>query len=292
MATWLSIVDIVNEFGLEAQAADYEAVRDELKKVMSSSHPDRNGGNFSSEECKNRFLRAQEALGFLELRAQAGSAMIPVSQLPAVISALSQALATTSSSNANALQSNYMPDARARISRRYTLPKIGSGVFATVTGFLVAFSDKFATHPLLGPLLNERVSQQFLLLLMMSSGFFFLLSWYKEKQSEAKAEYLMSESALGRLFKIIKVESTANGETHRINSRQILKAVEIISGNIYTYPSGLLSSIALYMSRSRVDLQTIENAAAIQTQRLIERKVLTRVDAASIDALYDVHHSS
>ena len=287
MASWLSIIDVVNEFGLKAQGADFEAVRDELKKIMSSIHPDKNGGNFSSEEDKSRFLRAQEALRFLEFSVQASSAMIPVSQLPAVISALSQALATPSSSNANALQSNYMPDAKARISRRYTLPKIGSGVFAAATGFLVAFSDKFDKHPLLGPLLNERMSQIFLLTLMMYSGFFFLLSWYKEKQSEANAEYLMSESALGQLFEIISHELTANSEIRRVSSRQILEAVASISG--YRRNSGLFT---LVIFGSRVDLQTIENAAAIQTQRLIERKVLTRVDVASIDAWYDVHHSS
>ena len=287
MASWLSIVDIINEFGLKAQGADFEEVRDELRKIMSSFHPDRNGGNFSSEEDKSRFLRAQEALHFLELNAQAGSAMIPVSQLPAVISALSQAFTTTSLSNANALQLNYMPDARARISRRYTLPKIGSGVFAADTGFLVAFSDKFDKHPLLGPLLNERMSQLMLLALMVYSGVFFIFSWYKEKQSEANAEYLMSESALGQLFEIITHKTTANGEMQRVSSRQILEAVESVSGCRHNS-----SLFALAIFGSRVELQTIENAAAIQTQRLIERKVLSRVDVASIDAWYDVHHSS
>lgn len=287
MASWLSIIDIVDEFGLQAQGADFEAVRDELKKIMSSIHPDKNGGSFSSEDDKSRFLRIQEALRFLELSAQASSAMIPVSQLPAVISALSQALAIPSSSNAKALQSNYMPDARARISRLYTLPKIGSGVFAAITGFLVAFSDKFDKHPILGPLLNERTSQMFLLMLMMYSGFFFLFSWYKEKQSETNAEYLMSESALGQLFEIITHELTKSGETRRVSSLQICEAVERVSG--YRRNS---SFFVPAIFSSRVDLQTIESAAAIQTQRLIERKVLTRVDVASIDAWYDVHHSS
>lgn len=287
MASWLSIIDIINEFGLQAQGADFEAVRDELKKIMSSIHPDKNGGIFSSEEDKSKFLRAQEALCFLESNAQESSAMIPVSQLPAVISALSQALATSSTSNASALQSNYMPDARARISRRYTLPKIGSGVFAAATGFLVAFSDKFDKHPILGPLLNERTSQICLLVLMMYSGLFFLLSWYREKQSEANAEYLMSESALRQLFKIITYKLTADGESRRVSSQQILQAVESVSG--YRRNSSL---IGLAFFGSRVDLQTIESAAAIQIQRLIERKVLTRVDVASIDAWYDVHHSS
>lgn len=287
MASWFSIVDIINEFGLKAQGADFEEVRDELRKIMSSVHPDRNGGNFSSEEDKSRFLRAQEALRFLELNAHAGSALIPVSQLPAVISALSQALTTTSSSNANALQLNYMPDARARISRRYTLPKIGSGVFAAATGFLVAFSDKFDKHPLLGPLLNERMSQLILLALMVYSGMFFIFSWYKEKQSEANAEYLMSESALGQLFEIITNKTTTNDEMRRVSSRQILEAVESVSG--YRRNSSLLG---LAIFGSRVELQTIENAAAIQTQRLIERKVISRVDIVSIDAWYDVNHSS
>lgn len=116
---------------------------------------------------------------------------------------------------------------------------------------------------------------------------FFIFSWYKEKQSEANAEYLMSESALGQLFEIITNKTTTNDEMRRVSSRQILEAVESVSG--YRRNSSLLG---LAIFGSRVELQTIENAAAIQTQRLIERKVLSRVDIVSIDAWYDVNHSS
>lgn len=287
MASWLSIADIVTELDLKAPTDDPEAVRDELKRIMTSIHPDRNGGSFSSEEDKSRFLRAQEALRFIEISAKESSAMIPVSQLPAVITALSQALAIPLSSNASALQSNYMPDARARISRRYIFPKISSGVFAAATGFLVAFSDKFDKHPILGPLLNERISQLTLLTLMMYGALLFLIFWYKEKQSETNAEYLTSESALGQIFRALEKESTINGESRRISSRNIFEAVEAISGGRRN--SGFLLS-PFFMTR--VDLKTIENAAAIQTQRLIERKVLTRVDVAAIDAWYDIHHPS
>ncbi|MFK0268312.1 hypothetical protein [Pseudomonas asiatica] len=287
MASWSSTIDIINEFSLKSQDTELESVREELKKIMSSVHPDRNGGNFSSEEDKSRFLRVQEALRFLELNAHTGSAMIPVSQLPAVINALSQALSTTSSPNANALQSNYMPDARARISRRYALPKIGSGVFAAVTGFLFAFPEKLGEHPILGPMMNETVTQALLLSLMMYSGLFFVISWYKEKRAEANAEYLMSESALSQLFDIITNNSRENSETRRVSSRQILEAVECVAEQ--NRNSG---SLALLIFGSRVELPTIESAAAIQTQRLIERKVLTRVNVVSIDAWYDFHHSS
>lgn len=285
MTDWTSIVDVAREFGLQEHETDALALRDSLKRVMSSVHPDKNGGSFKSDQDKALFMRTKAALDYLELQSQSGLALIPLSQLPAIVSAVSQALNARPAMDSHALQSNYMADAKARISRRFVLPKIGSGVFATITGFLVAFPDKFENHPILGEFLGERITQ--LMLLSMVSGLFFVLAWYRERQAEARAEYLMSARALGDLFEMVIRHANLSVSSRRVSSRHIMDEVQNLAGyraHSLPFPMAVLGS--------RVDLQTLEKVASIQTQRLVERKLLTRIDVASLDTWYDLQSGS
>lgn len=284
MHTWSSPVEIAAEFGLDQHVSDTETLRSELKKLVASLHPDRNGGSFPSEADKAKFLRAKSAMDFLEVHSQSSMAMIPLSQLPAVVSAVAQALALRSPSEVNTLQASYLVDARERIARHFVLPKVGSGVFAAITGFLVAFPDKFEKHPLLGPLLEGRLAQYFLLTILGYSALAFALVWYKERIAESRAEYLMSESALGRVFELLIHADRQDESPVKVSSHQILAAVMAVTG----HHRHALSSPLLLFARTRLDLATIEKAAAIQTQRLVERKVLSKVDVPSLDTWYEI----
>jgi len=285
MQNWTSSVEIAAAFGLEQYASDTESLRSEVKKLVASLHPDRNGGSFPSEADKTKFLRAKSAMDFLEAHSQSAMAMIPVSQLPAVVSAVAQALALRTPSELPSLQASYLVDARQRISRQFFLPKIGSGVFAAITGFLVAFPDKFEKHLLLGPLLEGRLAQYFLLTLLGYSALAFALVWYKERLAESHAEYLMSEPALGRLFQVLLHTAREDGEGTRVSSSQIFDAVAELAGH---HRYALRPFPFMPLARPRLDLSTVEKAASIQTQRLVERKVLSKIDMPSLDTWYEV----
>lgn len=277
MHVWTSLEQVVADFGIAPNLSDYESVRSELRKITAALHPDKNGGSFASESDKARFLRAQSAIEFLDAVGNPASAMIPVAQLPAIVSAVAQALTVRPQSDVQSLHSAFLSEARSRISRHFLLPKIGSGVFAAITGFLVAFPDKFEKHPYLGPLLQERTTQLFILTLLMYSVVGFAFTWYRERVAESRAEYLMSESAMGRLFEIL-----TQSYHHIVSSRQILEAVAQVAGSSLQMPP----SPFLLLSRPRLDLQTLEKAASIQTQRLVERRVLAKVEVLSLDAWY------
>lgn len=285
MTNWTSIADVAREFGLQEHETDALALRDSLKKIMSSAHPDKNGGSFKSDQDKALFMRTKDALDYIEHQSQSGLALIPLSQLPAIVSAISQALSARPAMDYQALQSNYMADAKARISRNFVLPKISSGVFAAITGFLVAFPDKFEKHPILGPILGERTTQLILLTMVAYSGIFFMLAWYVERRTEARVEYLMSEKALGKLFEMITHHTSSGAPTYRVSSSLIIEAVQNLAG-YRSHP------LPLPFFSLRVDLQTLEKVASIQTQRLVDRKLLTRVDVASLDTWYDLHSRS
>jgi len=285
MQVWTSPAEIVTEFGIEQHLSDPDSLRTELRKIVTALHPDKNEGAFASDEDKTKFLKAQSAIDFLEIHSRSAMAMIPVSQLPAIVSAFAQALAVRTPGEIQSLQASFLVDAHTRISRKFLLPKIGSGVFAAVTGFLVAFPDKFANNPILGPILQERSTQIILFCLLFYSAIGFAFVWYKEKLAESRAEYLMSESALKHLFEILAGMGKLEGNRKRISSGQILDVVAELAGHSRYRQHQPLSAFI----RSRLDLATIEKAASLQTQRLVERKVLSKVETPSIETWYEMH---
>ena len=126
---------------------------------MSAVHPDKSGGSFDSDQDKALFMRTKTALDYLELQSQSSLALIPLSQMPAIVNAVSLALAARPVLDSQALESKYVADAKARISERFVPRKIGSGAFAAITAFLVAFPDKFEKHLILGPILGGEMAQ-------------------------------------------------------------------------------------------------------------------------------------
>lgn len=267
MSDWKSVEDVAKEFGVKLDLAGDEGVRSELRRIMATLHPDKHGGEFASDSDKEKYLRAQKAVEFLDA-AKDSLAMIPVSQLPAIVTAVAQAL-SFQTQNPQVARATVLAEARSYISSRFILPKIGSGLFAGLIGLLVAFSDRFAEHPIIGPFLQNDISQSTLLSLMLMSAIGFACTWVIEQRSQAKAEYLMSEHAMAELY-----ETLANSQRKKISSRHIFDAVR--RGHRGFYGVGASS------------VQMLEQVAAFQTQRLVERGVLTKMNVAALDAWFEI----
>lgn len=267
--TWNSKSAIATEFGLDLSASD-EELRSELRKIRGPVHPDKNGGVFQSESDEQRYLRATSAIEFLDSPSESAMALIPVTQLPAIVSAIAQAMTVPGQAQLQAMERAYVVDAHARISQQFFLPKVGSGVFAAVIGFLVVFPGNFEKHAILGPLLATPQAQEFMLICLLMSAVGFGVLWLTERRTEAHADYLMSESALMKLYSRIEPASF-QGDVQKISSRNITEELAAMAGT---------------HSRRSSSMSVFEKAAAIQIQRLIERKVLIKLDEPAIDTWY------
>lgn len=282
MATrWNTTDDIARAFDM-APGTDVGSIRTQLRKCISELHPDRSGGSFRSEADKTKYLEATDAIEQLDAWEQTSQALVPIAHLPAVIAALSDALAPRNAADSLSLHTAAIEDARTRLSRIYAGPKIGSGAFAAVAAFLFGFSDKLSNNPILGPLFSSNAAHLLLLSVAAYSGVFFVMAWIRERQAEARAEYIMSESALDRIFTVMLDLARRNDPPTYVSSDQVKEAVQRVGG-VRPGPMRVMSLGVL------LDLPTIEKAASIQIQRLIERKVLTRIDRRSIQTWYEIH---
>jgi hypothetical protein len=308
MQKWTSVEQIASEFELSEHAANIVALRDELKKVIQSLHPDKTGGEFIDDDKKLRFLRAKEAMDFIELHSQNSAALIPVSQLPALIAAFSQAMAVRPTTDSVSLETIALNDSRIRIAKRFKLPKIGSTVFGSAALFFVTFADKFEKNTLLGPLLQTTAAQFLLAAAVLVSCYVFIVTWLREKTAEERAEFVVSEAALRDVFEEIRDLSIHSSNQGRVSSQDILRSVRHVSAfrsrresEIYRrdnfehmheseiYRRHGPGRMVQALVTPNLDTAMVEKAAALQTQRLVERKLLTRIDLVSIDSWFEVN---
>lgn len=291
---WTTPADLVREFRLDKYTDDPKALRAVLVKRMSKLHPDKYVERPRSKTEKEKYYLLHDAIDFLDLYERNSKSLIPVSQLPAIISEISKALAIHSNNEATSVQSKALADFRVRLSHRLVFPRIGSAIFAGIAAFLVAISDKFFDDPILGLLFHNTGIQTLLLVIICYSALLFLLTWTRERRSDAIAEHLMSESALDEVLSNIILIAEARGTPDRVSSIYILQAIRRAAG-IYLGPSPSLPALyidlarRLFFLRPWLDLPTIESAANLQKQRLVERKVLFPMETPSTVSWYRIN---
>jgi hypothetical protein len=197
---WISVQQLVDDLQLNGACTDIEGLRKTIAGEMASIHPDRNGGDFQSPEVKERFHQLQQAEEWLQQQADSANALVPISQLPAIIAALAPALTQSPRAEAAQLRTDCRDDERRALRNRYALPKIGSGVFATISGALFTFSGSLAEHPVLGRFATDPMFPMFLGAFSLYAGMFFVTTWWAERREEDRFEWLMSEGGRRETF--------------------------------------------------------------------------------------------
>jgi hypothetical protein len=278
---------LVAELGLTQLLPDLEALKSELQKLVLGLHPDKTGGAFKCDHDKARFMRARRAVDLLnaEPGADDGDDGAAAGPLPGTPRAIGDARPLRIRPEiARRLQARTMAYARDRISRYFAVPKIGSATVAAVLLLLVGLSHELAGHPLLGPLLADPDAATFLVATAGLGAMGTLALWLCERRAEARAAHLMSEAALGDIFEQARRCADRHGRAGRLSEFDIRQGIEmLIDGrrDERRSPRGRLFARVL-------DLTTVEGISALQTQRLLERRVIRPSTTPSIEMLYEV----
>ncbi len=276
MTRWNDIKDLKSRFGIADSDPNNLALKSAIKSRMLELHPDKNDGDFTSKDCQQEFMDCADALEFIEsLDANSKALIAATNQSELMI--LIKELAESRTQESKALRyENIITSLKARSSKSFTLPKIGSGTFAAITAFLIAFPDNIKDNPLLGGLLSSSLGQIFLLYLLALSSFAFVMSWIIERSAEAKMEYLTSESFGRSLAKQI----------HRFldNENQVSesKIRELIDSEIRFYGRSIF---ARYLGAG-LRISDYEKIAQLQIERLKENNVIEVLDRKGFDVRY------
>ncbi len=248
-----------------------------LKDLRSSLHPDKNGGTFSSEEEKKRYHFLDEAVKQVELKNQSDNQLIPISQLPALIETITKTISTQNKPNSIELEKAYKESFRSELSRKYMGSKIGSGIFAAITGFLFTQASDLIKHPIVGPFFDTEIGMQYLIISFVGSIVLFVITWIYERREETLSNYLLSEEALRDIYSIVRKHSDGGV----IETNDIRRAIRHNYGQRYLSPFNRLL-------RPRLGSAIIDKILEVQLQKLIDRKVIEVVDTPSIELVYRV----
>ena len=272
------------ELGLAEHLQNTEALKAELQKIVVALHPDKTGGEFKSDRDKARFMQARTAvkvLGAERLGEEPAGAM----PLPGGPRALGDAaLSRKWRDTTRHLQRRMLADARERVSCCFAGPRNGSAAAAAVMLLLAAIPDQFERHQLLGPLLATPGLEAFLLALGLVSGTASAVLWAWERSAHRRAEHLMSEAALAEILQQARRCAERNGRIGTLSAFDIRRGVDIL-----THGRGERVQARGGWGLARgLDLETLENISVLQTQRLLDRRVIRVCSTPSIEVLYEV----
>jgi hypothetical protein len=190
MATWKSFADLKRDLGLE-NGLEVEAVKKSVRQELSTLHPDRHGGKFESASDEERFHILTAALAYCE--SGRSTALVPVEDIPALVTAIAQAISTAQAPTLAQQRGEYRETVRADLHRHAIPMRIGSGVFAGVCTGLLAVSKQFADDPLLGMWIASPMGRLVLLSMALYAGIFFVMSWWSEQKQGARLEWLSTD---------------------------------------------------------------------------------------------------
>ena len=200
--SWRSLEELSTEFGLGA-SADREAVRSELQRRLAALHPDKNGGEFASEEQKGEFHRLSEALEFLESPASMPTAVVTNTEMSTrTLQCLEQiekllARAESRRSASPGTSAEHRDAVTREATTRFRASWIRSSVFASMAGSIVAFSQALPNNAVLGWIADSAIITGFLSVAFLAAGALALVGRLKEDRTRHHASWLLSEEGLG-----------------------------------------------------------------------------------------------
>lgn len=275
---------LARELGLGACAHSTEALKAELQKIVLALHPDKSGGEFTSDGDKARFMKARRAIELLNggTAADAPGAATPLAGAPRALTDTSAP--APSLENEHRLQVLLLADARTRIGRYFAASKIASSVLATASLAMVLAADLFQGHPLLGALLEEAAALIFLSTLGLGAAAASAALWFCERAAIARAEHLLSASALGKLFEQARRSARRQGRVGQLSAFDIRRGIDALADE---GDAGRALRGHRLLGRS-LDATTRESITLIQTQRLLARRVIRVVERPALEVLYEI----
>ncbi|MEH6491313.1 hypothetical protein [Halopseudomonas sp.] len=281
---WRSTQEIVDRFGLEAAPNDFESLNRELRQRLTDLHPDKTGGHFETEDHKIEYDEVRTARDFVSTLENASQNVVTIEQLPALLNALQIAQASQQHGQDRQLRAEVRDENRRELHSRYTAPRVGSGVFAALTGALFTFSGALADHPVLGNLADNYYIQLGLLALSGYSAVFFGLTWYFEQRAEARVDFLLSEQGMQIVFDDLVQDLMQGSGSLRFSRRRV---AEIVSR--YCDGRETARGLPMLLGRQGVKPATIDRIVQLHVSEWESRGAIKQVDVPSVERIYDLN---
>ncbi|EPF6087188.1 hypothetical protein DMB99_07060 [Proteus mirabilis] len=295
---WKNNKEIAAYFNLpNITGNDTSELRQAIVRQMALLHPDNNSGIFIDDESKKRWQQLSSAKEFIDNQSieksmgENNKQMVPMSQVMDLVKVITATGTQTVSLTPSLIKSEVRSDVRIRAF----LPRLGSGVFATLSAFFFTFPNTAKDNPIIGPWLQRPESQYYLLGVSLLSGWLFIRTWIQEKRQEELIDYLSSDEGLRRILSSMFCECFKfNMSERKFSLPDFTRAIKLrhsarephIARVMMAYKSLLLGS-APKLSRT-----IIEKIALMQIEKLIQRGLVVELPHSGLDRIFEISEAA
>ena len=273
--SWRSLEELSTEFDLDT-STDREAMRRALQRRLGTLHPDKTGGEFASNEQKGEFHRLSEALQFLESDASIPTALVTNAEMSTrtlrCLEQIEQSLARADSrrSVSPRTRAEHRDAVTREATAHFRASWIRSGVFASIAGSIVTFSQALSNNAVLGWIADSTITTGILSAAFLSSGVLALIGRLREGRARRYASWLLSEEGLGHTVQGC-LRRTSNDGDSIITQRGL--AYEV---TMFQHPWHKLEFVrrAKRWLQGSISTTLAERIAEIQLGILIERGLI------------------
>lgn len=280
---WTSSEQIVSELRLSPNGDSSEEILACVRQEMAAIHPDKSNGTFKSPDDEERWHKLTAAKEYLENESHHALAMIPVSQLTAIIKTVIEASAEPASTRT----SRFLNESASSIRRQTFFPKLTSGIFAAVCGFLVSISGILKDNPILGPILAIKQFQLLLVILMLYSAVLFVLFWIREGQKERRVEWLLTTSGIQTTLRRALDQALFDGNFWEFKFRDFLNG-SYPNRKMEMMRTGPLGPLVFLIAPGQIDHALAEKTADLMLDRLKEDKIIAELSRRGFERRFTV----
>ncbi len=271
---------VAKSLGMSPTPETVDRLRKQIRAELRDLHPDRNAGDFSAPEARERFAQLSNALVEIDSDTSATS-LVPVSTVAPMVTAIIEALGQAGQlepreASSTAQRQAIRVEAREEARHRFQLSRIGSGfVAALVTGLWLlpmvtaAFGSDSVSNALqasiLAPMFAHPLSEPILFGLALYGWLFFALTWFMEQNDLARIDWVTTDEARGLLLKRAVIAARQRGDADSITKSDLRNALG--RGLRPTFVLRLLG--ARDVSASFLDRVTGQHVAELTGQRIL-----------------------
>jgi len=280
----LSVTEIIEEFQLNHSEEDLEAIAETLKNEIVKIHPNRDAGEFKSKGDEEKYHKLNDANIFILQKIKDRSALIPMDQLSdLIVKTISTTIEKKNQKTLQEEKKDFLEETKEFTKRKYATPKISSGTFAAISGFLFLNPEVLIEHPIFKPFFEDQFfSEQagFLVLfyLFMISSFGFLSCWWMERRIEGRIKYLLSDIGFQDFFKDFLELLNRKAENKRRKDGENPKFVDFFISDLYDFIRRHLKS----------DQNSIEKIAALYIKMLLQKNIIEEIKKPSINRVFKI----
>ncbi len=283
-----SISEIKNDFQIDSDSLD--VIRDSVNAIRANTHPDRTNGEFSDENIKDLYYKANSAIEYLD-GIKNNQSLIVIEKMTDLMKVVSELIPTN---RQNSLEQNLDSKISFAISTfrsKMFVPKISLTAITAVVTFLFLFPRQIKDNPTLSHFINP-TSSIFVMVwfsLLLYSGLFWIMTFNNEEKSKKKLILLKVDSVQNRIFENFIERHLADNKFQKDELTHFIyeSSMENRLGELHRSEGLSLITTRLFGSEI-ITMEIAQNIAELIISRGEKNKVIEKLSISKLSDTYEL----